>query len=152
MTVEAAGKHETIHPVLGAPRILRRHLTHAVSVAVAAASESKKAANKRAEKDRRDRLKGVVEELAKVMAEPCCGRDHSSQVQAAKGSPVGLDAKLFGKRQANSKVETIEDSLQYIMCLKDEVKRLATNNEEGMTCTTPHPDGAATAGDVSTTN
>ncbi|KAK0642117.1 hypothetical protein B0T16DRAFT_394282 [Cercophora newfieldiana] len=121
------------------------------------ASESRKAANKRAEKDRRDRLKGAVDKLAELMGEPCCGRDHSfQQVPATRVSPVDLNAKVvFGEKQANSKVETIEDSLQYIICLKDEVKRLATNNEEGMTRTTPHPeDGAAPARDiqVSTTN
>jgi hypothetical protein len=89
---------------------------------VAAKSQSKKVANKLAEKDRRNKLKEAVEELAKMVVEPCCSGKHA--MDSDMEPPVEASASTAPATQSYTRTGAVECSVHYIMCLKAEVKTL----------------------------
>lgn len=89
---------------------------------MAAKSQSKRAANKLAEKDRRDKLKEAVEELAKVVVEPCCSG--KLVMDSDMEPPVEASTSAAPATQSYTRTKAVECSVHYIMCLKAEVKTL----------------------------
>ncbi|KAK0749780.1 hypothetical protein B0T18DRAFT_389316 [Schizothecium vesticola] len=89
---------------------------------VAAKSQSKKAANKLAEKDRRNKLKEAVEELAKVVVEPCCGGRLA--MDSDMEQPVEASTSAVPATQSYTRTGAVECSVHYVMCLKAQVKTL----------------------------
>ncbi|KAK4096048.1 hypothetical protein N658DRAFT_511536 [Parathielavia hyrcaniae] len=74
-----------------------RNLPSTIEIAVAEASRVKKATQKTAEKVRRDRLKGAVEELIKSTSEPCCS---DSAVEPGAETSSSAATKIQGKRHS----------------------------------------------------
>jgi hypothetical protein len=80
----------------------------------------KKVNHKTAEKVRRDRLRKTIEDLLRILSQPCCNSPSvDSQIKTSPSAGKGIS-----ESQASCKASTIEFSIYYITCLKSQMDSL----------------------------